>query len=41
MIPARAQIVLVRNEAGLMASTSGTDGHSDEIVYIMQRAAGE
>ncbi|KXS98301.1 hypothetical protein AC578_6837 [Pseudocercospora eumusae] len=40
MYPARGQIVLVRNEAGVMASTSGTDDGPDEAVYIMQRAAG-
>lgn len=38
--PARGQIVLVRNEPGVMASTSGTDDGDDEAVYIMQRAAG-
>lgn len=38
--PARGQIVLVRNEVGIMASTSGTDDGPDEAVYIMQRAAG-
>ncbi|KAL1311764.1 hypothetical protein AAFC00_001851 [Neodothiora populina] len=40
MYPARGQIVLVRNEPGVMASTSGTDDGDDEVVYIMQRAAG-
>ena len=40
MIPARAQIVLVRNEPGVMASTSGTDEGEDEVCYVMQRAAG-
>ncbi|CAK1358617.1 unnamed protein product [Cercospora beticola] len=38
--PARGQIVLVRNEPGFMASTSGTDDGDDEACYIMQRAAG-
>ncbi|KAM3424069.1 hypothetical protein BST61_g11380 [Cercospora zeina] len=38
--PARGQIVLVRNEPGHMASTSGTDDGDDEACYIMQRAAG-
>lgn len=38
--PARGQIVLVRNEPGIMASTSGTDDGPDEAVYIMNRAAG-
>jgi D-amino-acid oxidase len=40
MYPARGQIVLVRNEPNVMASTSGTDDGDDEAVYIMQRAAG-
>jgi D-amino-acid oxidase len=38
--PARGQIVLVRNEAKLMVTTSGTDDGADEANYIMQRAAG-
>ncbi len=41
MVPARGQIVLVRNEPGIMCSTSGTDDGDDEATYIMQRAAGE
>lgn len=40
LYPGRGQIVLVRNEPGVMASTSGTDDGPDEAVYIMQRAAG-
>jgi D-amino-acid oxidase len=39
--PARGQIVLVRNEAKLMVTTSGTDDGADEANYIMQRAAGK
>lgn len=38
--PARGQIVLVRNDAGKMYSISGTDDGSDEVMYIMTRAAG-
>lgn len=38
--PGRGQIVLVRNEPGLMMTTSGTDDGSDEATYIMQRAVG-
>lgn len=38
--PARGQIVVVRNDAGAMASTSGTDDGEDEAAYIMTRAAG-
>ena len=38
--PARGQIVLVRNDPGIMASTSGTDDGPDEATYIMHRAAG-
>lgn len=40
MKPARAQIVLVRNECHPMVATSGTDDAATEITYIMQRAAG-
>ncbi|KAI9836602.1 MAG: hypothetical protein M1819_001234 [Sarea resinae] len=40
VIPARGQIVVVRNDPGLMASISGTDDGDDEVTYIMQRAAG-
>jgi D-amino-acid oxidase len=40
LYPARGQIVLVRNDPGVMASTSGTDDGEDEAVYIMHRAAG-
>lgn len=38
--PARGQIVLVRNDAGKMYGISGTDDGSDEVMYIMTRAAG-
>lgn len=41
VIPARGQIVLVRNEPGKMMTISGTDDGEDEVTYIMQRAAGE
>ena len=40
MIPARGQVVLVRNEPGAMFTVSGTDDGEDEVVYIMMRAAG-
>lgn len=40
LYPARGQIVVVRNEPGKMASTSGTDDGGDEACYVMQRAAG-
>jgi D-amino-acid oxidase len=40
VIPARGQIVLVRNDAGAMFSISGTDDADDEVSYIMTRAAG-
>ncbi|KAL7956179.1 FAD dependent oxidoreductase [Trichoderma compactum] len=40
MTPARAQIVLVRNEHSPMIATSGTDDGPTELTYIMQRAAG-
>jgi D-amino-acid oxidase len=38
--PGRGQIVLVRNEPGVMITVSGTDDGSEEATYIMQRAAG-
>ncbi|KAF2103284.1 D-amino-acid oxidase [Rhizodiscina lignyota] len=38
--PGRGQIVVVRNDPKVMASTSGTDDGSDEATYIMHRAAG-
>lgn len=40
VIPARGQIVVVRNTPGVMVTTSGTDDAEDEICYIMQRAGG-
>jgi len=40
VIPARGQIVLVRNNPGVMLTISGTDDGDDEVCYIMQRAAG-
>ena len=40
VIPARGQIVLVRNTPGAMFTISGTDDGEDEVCYIMQRAAG-
>ena len=40
VIPARGQIVLVRNDPGSMLTVSGSDDGDEEICYIMQRAAG-
>ena len=40
VIPARGQTVLVRNDPGAMFSISGTDDGTDEVTYIMTRAAG-
>lgn len=40
VVPARGQIVVVRNEAGKMINLSGTDDGDDEACYIMTRAAG-
>lgn len=40
VIPARGQIVVVRNDAGKMLNLSGTDDGEDEACYIMTRAAG-
>jgi len=41
VFPARGQIVVVRNDPGIMTSVSGTDDGSDEATYIMHRAAGK
>ncbi|KAH0844426.1 hypothetical protein AYO21_00894 [Fonsecaea monophora] len=40
VVPARGQIVVVRNSAPAMYGTSGTDDGPDEACYIMTRAAG-
>lgn len=40
VIPARGQVVLVRNDPGGMYSISGSDDGDDEVAYIMMRAAG-
>lgn len=40
IIPARGQIVVVRNSPGAMFTVSGTDDGEDEVCYIMERAAG-
>ena len=40
MVPARGQIVVVRNESSGMVDVSGTDDRDDETCYIMTRAAG-
>ncbi|XHG03056.1 hypothetical protein AWENTII_006377 [Aspergillus wentii] len=40
VIPARGQIVIVRNDAGKMLDISGTDDGEDEACYVMTRAAG-
>lgn len=41
LLPARGQIVVVRNDPGPMVSLSGTDDGEDEALYIMTRAAGK
>ena len=41
MMPIRGQTVLVRNEANVMCSSSGTDDGGEEVCYLMQRAAGK
>lgn len=41
IVPARGQIVVVRNDPKVMASISGTDDAEDEVTYVMHRAAGE
>jgi D-amino-acid oxidase len=40
VVPARGQIVVVRNDAGKMMDISGTDDGDEEACYVMTRAAG-
>ncbi len=40
LYPARGQIALVRNEPGVIVSSTGTDDGPDESTYVMDRAAG-
>lgn len=40
LYPGRGQVVVVRNDPGVMLATSGTDDGEDELVYMMTRAAG-
>ncbi|EGY19581.1 D-amino-acid oxidase [Verticillium dahliae VdLs.17] len=40
VIPARGQIVLVRNEATPMSTISGTEDVATDVSYLMQRASG-
>lgn len=40
LLPARGQIVVVRNDPGVMLTISGTDDGEDEATYIMTRAVG-
>ncbi|KAJ5893633.1 D-amino-acid oxidase [Penicillium taxi] len=40
LLPARAQIVIVRNDPGAMYVISGTDDGEDEVTYMMTRAVG-
>lgn len=40
VVPARGQIVVVRNDAGKMMDISGTDDGPEEACYVMTRAAG-
>jgi D-amino-acid oxidase len=40
LLPARGQVVVVRNDPGAMYSMSGTDDGDDELIYMMTRAAG-
>ena len=41
MVPVRGQTVLVRNTAANMVDVLGTELGSEEVTYIMQRAAGQ
>ena len=40
VVPARGQIVVVRNDAGKMLDISGTDDGDNEACYVMTRAVG-
>ncbi|CAI7672370.1 unnamed protein product [Penicillium viridicatum] len=40
VVPARGQIVIVRNDTGKMLDMSGTDDGDEEACYVMTRAAG-
>ena len=40
VVPARGQVVLVRNQIDALYTVSGTDDGEDEAMYIMARAAG-
>jgi len=40
VVPARGQIVIVRNDSRLLVGTSGTDDGEDELAYFMSRASG-
>jgi len=40
VVPARGQIVIVRNDSGKMLDVSGTDDGPEEACYVMSRAAG-
>jgi D-amino-acid oxidase len=40
VVPARGQIVLVRNSPSAMVTISGCDDGEDEVAYLMMRAAG-
>lgn len=40
VVPARGQIVIVRNESDRMVNVSGTDHGDEEACYVMTRAAG-
>jgi D-amino-acid oxidase len=41
VFPVRGQIVLVRNDPGVMFTSSSCGGAADEVIYVMKRAAGE
>jgi D-amino-acid oxidase len=40
VVPARGQIVIVRNDPGMTVGSSGTDDGPEESVYYMSRACG-
>ncbi|EKD19206.1 uncharacterized protein L3040_009354 [Drepanopeziza brunnea f. sp. 'multigermtubi'] len=40
VVPARGQVVVVRNDPGMMVAVSGTDDGEEELCYIMKRATG-
>lgn len=41
VVPARGQVVVVRNDPGVMATISNADSKNNEMAYMMSRPGGE